>query len=192
MPPPLANFRGGGFVLSLGRRPAQKVPRGEATPKMNGLFPALLAFLVIGFLPAVAGAMFRPGDWYRQLDKPCWHPPNWLFGPVWMALYATIGLSGWLLWRKAGFSDTLPAFSIYAAQMALNAIWSPIFFGLRRPGLALLEIGVLWVSIAGTVAAFLTVDIWAALVLLPYLAWVTFAAVLNHAIWRRNRHRIFA
>jgi benzodiazapine receptor len=135
----------------------------------------------------MAGAMFRPGDWYEQLRKPAWRPPNWVFPPAWAFLYLTIAVSGWLVWRTSGFVGAAFPFAIYLVQLILNASWSPIFFGMRRPDLAFVEVVMLWLSIIATIAAFHCVNAAAAWLLLPYLTWVTFAAALNFAIWRLNR-----
>ena len=149
-------------------------------------FSSLIFFVAVSFAAGATGLIFRPGNWYRQLDKPWWRPPDWLFGPVWTVLYALIGLSGWLVWREAGlFGATLPL-SVYAVQLILNAAWTPIFFGLHRLGLATAEILVLWASIVATIVLFYPISSTAALLLVPYLAWVSFASVLTFSIWRRN------
>ena len=147
----------------------------------------LVGFVGICFLAATTGAMFRPGDWYEQLRKPVWRPPNWVFPPAWTFLYLTIAVSGWLVWRTSGFAGAAFPFAIYLVQLILNASWSPIFFGMRRPDLAFIEVVMLWLSIIATIAAFHRVNAVAAWLLLPYLAWVTFAAALNLTIWRLNR-----
>ena len=147
----------------------------------------LAAFEVASFAAAATGVVFRPGDWYRQLDKPRWRPPDWLFAPVWTLLYGSIGLSGWLVWLEAGVSGAALPLSVYAVQLLLNAAWTPIFFGFHRPGLAVVEIIVLWAAILATIIMFHPVNAAAALLLVPYLAWVSFAAALNLSIWRRNR-----
>ncbi|WP_028746201.1 TspO/MBR family protein [Rhizobium mesoamericanum] len=144
----------------------------------------LVAYEAASFAAAATGVIFRPGDWCKQLEKPRWRPPDWLFAPVWTVLYASIGLSGWLVWLEAGIA-ALPL-SVYAVQLLLNAAWPPIFFGLHRPGLAVVEIIVLWAAILATIIMFHPVNAAAALLLVPYLAWVTFAAALNLSIWRRN------
>jgi tryptophan-rich sensory protein len=123
--------------------------------------------------------------WYRRLDKPPWNPPDQVFGPVWSLLYGAQAVAAWLVWRSGG--DRAPALELYGAQLALNLGWTLLFFGLRRPGWAVLEIVVLWLAIAATVAAFRRRSRAAAWLLLPYLAWVSFALALNVAIWRRNR-----
>lgn len=150
---------------------------------------ALAAFVTVSFAAAATGVIFRPGDWYRHLEKPNWRPPDWLFAPVWTVLYASIALSGWLVWRESGIAGAALPLAIYGVQLLLNAAWTPIFFGLHRPGLALVEIMVLWAAILMTIILFQRVSLGAALLLVPYLAWVSFAAALNYSVWRRNRSK---
>jgi tryptophan-rich sensory protein len=152
----------------------------------------LMGFIGACLLAATTGATFRPGDWYEQLKKPSWRPPNWVFAPAWAVLYLTIAVSGWLVWRTAGFAGAAAPLSIYLLQLGLNAAWSAIFFGMRRPDLAFVEIILLWLSIVATIAAFHPVNAAAAWLLLPYLAWVTFAAVLNFTVWRMNPRTVTA
>ena len=146
----------------------------------------LLVFVVMNMVAAASGALFRPGDWYEALAKPRWRPPNWLFGPAWSVLYSMNAVAGWLVWRDHDWETARGALAVYGVSLILNAGWSGVFFGLRRPGLALVELVGLWLSIAAMIAAFLPLHEGAALLLLPYLCWVTFAGVLNHAIWRLN------
>lgn len=146
-------------------------------------FLVLIGFIAASTLAALTGAIFRPGAWYERLAKPAWRPPNRLFAPVWSLLYLMIAVSGWLVWREAGLSWPL---AVFAMQLGLNAVWTPVFFGLRRIGLGFAVICLLWLAIAATIAAFYPVSPIAALLLLPYLAWVGFAAALNYAIWRLN------
>ncbi len=145
---------------------------------------ALLGFVAANFLVAMSGALFRPGQWYETLDKPPWTPPNWLFGPVWMVLYGMIAVAGWLVWREVGLS--LAAFAPYVVQLLLNALWSALFFGMRRMRLALYEVALLWLGIAVNIAVFLPIEPGAALLLVPYIVWVTIAAALNYEVVRRN------
>ena len=147
----------------------------------------LPVFVGACFLAAATGAVFPPGDWYERLAKPSWRPPNWLFAPVWTVIYLTIAVSGWLVWRKSGFAGAALPLTIYRLQLVLNAAWTPIFFGLRRPDLAFFEIVILWLAIVATIATFYSLNAAAAWLLLPYLAWVTFAATLNFGVWRLNR-----
>lgn len=147
---------------------------------------ALLVFMLACTAAATPGLVFRPGSWYRDLAKPSWRPPDWLFGPVWLLLYLSIAVSGWLVWQRAGIDGAALALTVYALQLVLNGLWSAVFFGLRRPGLAFLEILCLWLSILATIIAFHPVDKTAAYLLVPYALWVTFAAVLNFRVWRLN------
>ena len=149
----------------------------------------LVLSLLLCFSAAMIGSAFTkpaiPG-WYASLQKPVWTPPSWLFGPVWSVLYAMMGVAVWLVWRRVGFSGAPLAFVTFGVQLALNTAWSVIFFGMRRPTAGFVEIMCLLVAIACTIVFFAQVDPVAAALLVPYLAWVTFAAALNHAIARRN------
>jgi translocator protein len=147
----------------------------------------LLGFLAACFLASLPGALFRPGDWYEQLAKPAWRPPNRVFAPVWAVLYVTIAVSGWLVWREAGFAGAAFPLAVYALQLLLNAAWTPLFFGLRQPLLGFADIVLLGLSILATLVLFYPIHAGAALLLLPYLLWVGFAAALNFAVWRLNR-----
>ncbi|SDF26940.1 MULTISPECIES: TspO/MBR family protein [Thalassobaculum] len=148
--------------------------------------PALIVFIVACTAAALTGVLFKPGQWYEQLAKPWWRPPNWLFGPAWTILYAMIAISGWLVWKASSWPAMAPALTIYGVQLLLNAGWSPLFFGLRRPDLAFYELLLLWTSILATIIAFLPISPLAAGLLVPYLAWVTFAGALNLSIVRLN------
>lgn len=147
---------------------------------------ALLVFMLACTAAATPGLVFRPGSWYRDLAKPSWRPPDWLFGPVWLLLYLSIAVSGWLVWQRAGIDGAALTLSVYALQLVLNGLWSVVFFGLRRPDLAFAEILCLWLSILATIVAFHPVDKIAAYLFVPYALWVTFAAVLNFRVWRLN------
>ncbi len=147
----------------------------------------LIGFVAACFLAAATGVLFKPGDWYERLRKPSWRPPNRLFAPVWTVLYVMIALSGWLVWQTAGFGGAAVALALYALQLFLNAAWTPVFFGLHRPDLGFVVIVALWLCIAATIVAFASVNGAAALLMTPYLAWVSFASLLNFAVWRLNR-----
>jgi tryptophan-rich sensory protein len=150
----------------------------------NGL--ALMVFAVLCIGAASMGAIFRPGAWYESMDRPPWRPPNWLFGPAWAVLFLTMAAAAWMIWSFAPPGQQTVPLAWWGLQLALNACWSPIFFGLRRPGLAFKEVLLLWCAVLGTVISFLGAYPPAGWLLLPYLAWVSFASVLNHAMWRRN------
>jgi tryptophan-rich sensory protein len=144
---------------------------------------ALAGFIALTFLAPLAGASSPPGDWYRTLVKPSWNPPAWIFGPVWTFLYLTIGVAAWGVWKRAGWHRALVP---WAGQLALNAAWTPVFFGLRQMGWAFVVIVLLWGAIVATIAVFAKVERWTAWLLAPYLAWVSFATWLNFTLWRLN------
>ncbi len=127
-----------------------------------------------------------PDAWYAALRKPSWNPPGWVFGPVWTVLYTMMAVSAWMVWRRGGWRVQRGLLMMFLVQLALNAAWTPLFFGLHRPGLALVDIVLLWIAIAMTVSSFKQVHRRAAWMLLPYLAWVSFATVLNFTLWRMN------
>jgi translocator protein len=141
-------------------------------------------FIGLNFVAALSGALFRPGAWYEGLKKPWWRPPNWLFGPAWTVLYLTIAVAGWMVWERAGWST---AIVIYLISLAFNAGWSGVAFGLRRMDLAFGWIIAFWLSVAATILAFWPISQTAALLLVPYLCWVSFASVLNFSIWQLNK-----
>ncbi|GAC1679506.1 MAG: tryptophan-rich sensory protein [Steroidobacteraceae bacterium] len=146
----------------------------------------LAGFIAACFLAALTGAWFRPGEWYERLKKPSWRPPNRLFAPVWTVLYLMIAVAGWLVWRDAGFAGAGWPLAVYALQLILNAAWTPLFFGLHRPDLGCIDIVLVWASIIATIVLFYPIHVGAALLLVPYLAWTTFATALNFAVWRLN------
>lgn len=148
---------------------------------------ALALFVALSFAAASTGAFFRPGAWYERLAKPAWRPPNRIFAPVWTFLYLTVAISGWLVWQTHGVSGAAVPLAVYVVQLLLNAAWTPIFFGLRRPDLAFHEILLVWASIVATIAVFYPLHAGAALLLVPYLLWVSFAAGLNFSVWQLNR-----
>ena len=149
-------------------------------------FLALLAWLAVSICAAAMGGLFMPGEWYASLKKPSWNPPGWIFGPVWTALYTMMAVAAWLVWRQGGFAARRGPLLTFLAQLALNALWTPLFFGLHWPGVAFAEIILLWLAIAWTIAAFWRVHRASAWLLAPYLAWVSFAAVLNGSLWKLN------
>jgi benzodiazapine receptor len=148
---------------------------------------ALVGWLALSFTAAAIGGFFLPGEWHARLQKPAWNPPNWIFGPVWTALYTMMAVAAWFVWKRGGFAAQLIALSLFLLQLLINALWSPLFFGLRNPALAFVDIVLLWLALLATVVAFWKVRPLAGALLVPYLAWVTFAGALNFAIWRLNR-----
>ena len=159
---------------------------GTTSPSRLKVVLALVGWLALCYSAASLGAVFMPGEWYAALKKPSWNPPGWIFGPVWSALYAMMAVSAWLVWKRGGFVAQRRPLAQFLAQLVLNAAWTPLFFGLHRPGIAFAEIVLLWLAIAATLATFRPVSPAAAWLLAPYLAWVSFAAVLNFTLWRLN------
>jgi tryptophan-rich sensory protein len=149
-------------------------------------FLMLVLFLALSLSAGLFGSQFKPEEWYEQLAKPSWTPPNWLFAPVWTALYLAMGVAAWLVWRRAGLKKAWLAFFFFVLQLILNAVWSWLFFGLHRPGLAFGEIVFLWAAILITLVLFWRHRSLSGVLFLPYLAWVSFAAVLNFSLWRLN------
>jgi len=126
-------------------------------------------------------------QWYPTITRPSFAPPNWIFGPVWTLLFIMMGIASYLVWRKGTYNKNVSvALKLYGLQLVLNVAWSVIFFGLRNPGWAFVEIIALWLSIAATIVYFGRVSKTAAYLLVPYIAWVSFAAILNYTIWAIN------
>jgi len=149
----------------------------------------LIIFLAVCFAVAGLGGLATSPEipnWYRRLAKPSWTPPNWLFGPVWTMLYAAMGVAAWLVWKRAGWQGSDGALTIFAIHLVINLGWSFIFFKYHLIGWAFAEIALLWLSIAVTIVTFAPISAGAALLLIPYLIWVTYASALNFAIWRMN------
>jgi uncharacterized protein YbjT (DUF2867 family)/tryptophan-rich sensory protein len=149
----------------------------------------LLGFIAICFAAAGLGAAATAtsvGGWYQTLAKPSWNPPDWLFGPVWSVLYFLMAVAAWLVWRRGGWSASQSALTWFGIQLALNVLWSVVFFGLQQPGFAFAEIIALWLAILATMVAFRGKSVAATILMVPYLAWSTFAAVLNFELWRMN------
>ncbi|HET9612238.1 MAG TPA: TspO/MBR family protein [Acidimicrobiales bacterium] len=153
---------------------------------------ALAGFGAVVAAAAVGGALVGPRRpetmrWYRSLAKPPFQPPAAVFGPVWTGLYAAIAVSGWRVWRRPDGPERTRALRLWGAQMAANAAWTPLFFGARRPGLALGDLTAQLSSTAGYTASAARVDGPAAALMAPYLGWTAFAGLLNAEILRRNR-----
>jgi len=148
----------------------------------------LLGWLGLSFSAAALGAIAsaQAGVFYQQLARPAWAPPGWLFAPAWSALYLLMAVAAWLVWRVRGFQGAGSTLYLFLVQLAVNALWSWLFFAWRQGGLAFAEVLVLWALIVGTVVAFWRILPLAGALLLPYLAWVTFASALTLAIWQLN------
>jgi tryptophan-rich sensory protein len=156
-------------------------------PHSAGLWLGLAGWILLSFLAAAPGAMFvATASEYQELIQPVWAPPSAVFGPVWTVLYALMGVAAWLVWKEGGFSEARTELGFFLVQLVLNAIWTPLFFGAGLRGWAFLDIVLLWAAVAATLVAFWRIRPLAGALLLPYLAWVSFAAVLNYAIWQLN------
>ena len=148
----------------------------------------VMTCLVIGYL---SGKVTQESitTWYPTLIKPVFNPPNWIFPIAWTILYIMMGVAGGLIWNylESDQEKVKKAFTFFIIQLALNALWSYLFFGLHNPFLALIEIILLWLMIFETYTQFKKIDKVAGMLLIPYLAWVTFATVLNASIWWLNK-----
>lgn len=148
----------------------------------------MAGWLLVTYAAAAIGglASARSGTFYQQLSRPDWDPPPSVFGPVWTILYLLMAIAAWLVWRDRGFARAGGALGLYLVQLAANALWTWLFFAWQMGSMAFLEILVLWVLIVATIVAFWRIRRSAGLLMLPYLAWVTFAAMLTYSIWQRN------
>lgn len=150
----------------------------------------LIASILICEAAGVAGSIFttpKISTWYASLNKPSFNPPSWIFGPVWTALFLLMGIALYFVWEAAAKNKKAKeAAAIFGIQLALNILWSYLFFGLQNPFYALIEIFVLWLAILAAIIAFNKIDKKAAYLLLPYILWVSFAAFLNFSLWKMN------
>jgi tryptophan-rich sensory protein len=151
------------------------------------LILALALPVAVGFL---AGRVTAPAvaSWYPELARPAFTPPSWVFAPVWTALYLAMGVAAWLVWRRGlGTPGVAVALAVFLLQLALNGLWSLLFFGMRSPLAGLADIALLWIAVVACTVLFFARSTWAGLLMIPYAAWVSFAAVLNASIWYLNR-----
>lgn len=148
-----------------------------------------VGWLVLVFAAAAIGALasFNAPTFYAALDLPPWAPPGWLFGPVWSLLYGMMAISAFLVWRRHGFANARAALWLFIVQLGLNALWTPLFFYWRLGAFAFVEIVLLLLWLVATIVAFWKLGSkLAAILLLPYLAWVSFATLLTWSVWQRN------
>ncbi|TNF83723.1 MAG: tryptophan-rich sensory protein [Gammaproteobacteria bacterium] len=148
----------------------------------------LIGWLVLAYAASAIGAIasVEAAAFYGQLVQPPWAPPPWLFGPVWTVLYTMMGVAAWFVWREGGVAANRVALALFLLQLGLNALWSWLFFTWNLGGIAFAEILVLWAFILATLIAFWKVRTVAGALLVPYLLWVTFAAMLNYTLWQQN------
>jgi len=147
---------------------------------------SLIAFFAVTFVAAMSGGYFRPGQWYRDLTKPSWNPPDFLFPIAWTVLYAMMAVAAWLVWGEAEWPAAMVPIGLWLVQLVFNALWSALFFGMKRLDYALADVALLWLAIVATIAAFWPISTVAAWLMVPYLVWVSFAAFLNFTILRLN------
>jgi len=174
----------------------QHLPRHDTTGLVNhGSRPSklkqligLIVWLAISFVASGVGAIasIRAAPFYGQLVQPEWAPPPSVFGPVWTLLYALMGIAAWLVWRAEGLRAARGALSFFLAQLAVNALWTWLFFAWHQGALALADIALLWVLVVATLVSFWRIRPLAGALLIPYLLWISFAAALNLSLWRLN------
>ena len=163
------------------------VDHGLPRSKMKQVI-GLLVWLAISFVASGIGAMasIRAAPFYGQLIQPSWAPPSSVFGPVWTILYALMGIAAWLVWRADSLRVTRAALSLFVLQLAVNALWTWLFFAWSQGALAFADIVLLWVLVVATAVSFWRISLLAGALLIPYLLWVSFAAALNFSIWQLN------
>jgi len=175
---------------------SQQFPRHDTTGLVDHRLPrsktkqaiGLLVWLAISFVASGIGAMasIRAAPFYGQLIQPSWAPPSSVFGPVWTILYALMGIAAWLVWRADSLRVTRAALSLFVLQLAVNALWTWLFFAWSQGALAFADIVLLWVLVVATAVSFWRISLLAGALLIPYLLWVSFAAALNFSIWQLN------
>ncbi|WP_211274118.1 tryptophan-rich sensory protein TspO [Thioclava marina] len=141
-------------------------------------------FLLASAAAAATGIIFKPGDWYLGLNKPGFTPPNWVFPVAWTYLYVSVAYAAA---RVAGVEGSQIALALFAVQIALNTLWTPVFFGAHRLGMGMAVLACLWVAVVAMMMAFFRLDLIAGLLVIPYLAWLSLASALNFRVWRDNR-----
>jgi len=175
---------------------AQQFPRHDTTGLVDHGLPrsktkqaiGLIVWLAISFMASGIGAMasIRAAPFYGQLIQPGWAPPSSVFGPVWTILYALMGIAAWWVWRSDGLRATRAALSLFLLQLAVNALWTWLFFAWSQGALAFANIVLLWLLVVATMVSFWRIRPLAGALLIPYLLWVSFAAALNFSVWQLN------
>jgi len=156
---------------------------------MSDWIALIVSFVACMSAAAVGGLLTSRAikEWYGGLRKPSWNPPDWAFGPIWTILYILMAISAWLVWEEGDTQWRLIPLSIFSIQLALNVVWSGVFFYKRMILGGLVEVLALWAAILATIIAFWSASTIAAILLIPYLIWVSIASYLNYTIWRLNR-----
>lgn len=183
--PPAVGGRGRRHLMA-----ADSTARPASAAERRALYLGLPGWLLVSFGAAAIGAVASAdaGAFYDGLARPPWAPPGWVFAPVWTTLYALMGIASWLVWRTRGFRGAPVALSLFLLQLAVNALWTWLFFAWREGALAFAGAVLLLALVAATCMAFRRVCPLAAALLLPYLAWVGFAGALSYSVWQRNPH----
>jgi translocator protein len=173
-------------VVECGRQEKAEI-RMPSLSKQKQIL-GLAGWLVVSFAASAVGAVasIQAKSFYSQLVQPAWAPPPGIFGPVWTLLYTLMGIAAWLVWRCGGFGPNRQALTLFLLQLVFNALWSWLFFAWNLGVLALADIVVLWILIAATLVSFWRVRPVAGVLLMPYLLWVSFAAILNYSLWQLN------
>jgi tryptophan-rich sensory protein len=143
-------------------------------------------FICVAFLPSFGAVFVKTGGWYEALNKPLWNPPAYVFGPVWTILYLLIGLAGYFAWTRGSRETRTAAITVWGAQLFVNALWSPLFFGLHRSGWAMASLVFLWLLVLLCIGLFSQRSRLAAGLMIPYFLWISFAGALNAAIMALN------
>lgn len=161
---------------------------GVSKPRLLSGVTLAVWILAIVAAGAASGLLFPPGEWHEQLAKPTWNPPSWLFWPVWTILYVLLGVGAWLVWREPRVSaeERRGAWMAFTVHAVLNLAWTPLFFGLRQPGLAFLDICLLWLALLWMTLRFGRIRPLAGYLQVPMILWVSFALMLNGTIWLMN------
>lgn len=177
-----------GMVTSPSTPPSPAAAGARRAPLSPRTWLALAGWLLLCFVAAGIGsvASVQAPQFYAQLVQPPWAPPPGVFGPVWSVLYTLMGIAAWLVWREPAGAARRHAIALFCAQLALNALWSWLFFQWHLGAWALADIALLGICVAATFVAFLRLRPLAGLLLLPYLAWISFAGALNYVLWRMN------
>ena len=158
----------------------------ETSKQAMALVVCIVVVLAVGNIGTMT-TIKATHSWYAQIQKPAWTPPDWVFGPVWTALFVMMAVAAWLVWRQGGFAAQKLPLMLFLVQLALNAAWTPLFFGAGWFGAALLEILLLWCAILATMIVFRQTNPAAGWLMLPYFLWVSYASTLNAGIWWLHR-----
>lgn len=159
---------------------------GESCLSKPRLATGFVGWLIICFAAAWVGSLATPGQWYAELEKPPFNPPDWMFAVIWTILYLLMAVAAWMVWKRKGFPGAAVPLTLFFIQLGLNVAWPWIFFSLQAPGWAFAEIILLWFSLLLTMSSFWIENPPAGALLVPYLGWISYAALINYTIWRMN------